>query len=277
MTVEEKKKKLATLPWHALSELAIEREVDESEVNGKDKETIINRLISTSLVSDEEIDQLVEGYIYGSRVTFTLWGFSRSLSEQDYDSLRQLTDYYEPILESPFFRNLHIISVETEEDRLEMLYTYSKEYTFVDEDGHSSSIWEQHRGCLWIGLNISYLACISKHDKMTLCMVKFISEQLTNGLTQIHPPKSAIEKCIHYKARSRVVLQGVDGEKTIISRSGGLTEDQEDEVSRIRDDSIDTSGSYIAEITEDISASVKYNTIKGSIGILKHLPSTVLF
>ena len=72
-------------------------------------------------------------------------------------------------------------------------------------------------------------------------------------------------------------MQGAKGEKTIISRSGGLTEGQEEEISRIRDNRIDTSGSYIAAITDDISASIKYNTKKGNIGILKHLPTSILF
>ena len=277
MTIEEKKKKLMTLPWQALHDLAIEKEVDECEVNGKDKDTIITRLLSASLIGDEEIDSLVDDYIYGSRITFTLWTFSREPSADDFDSLTQLANWSEPILDSPYFRNLYILSVESSIDRLEILYNYSKEYSFVGEDGHNASVWELHRGCLWVGKDVPYLACISKHDKMTSCIVRFISERLSNSLMQINPPKSAIEKCIHYKARSRVVLQGADGEKTIISRSGGLTESQEEEISRIREERIDTSGSYIAEITHDISASIKYNTKKGSIGILKHLPTSVLF
>lgn len=277
MTFEEQKKKLGTLPWQALYDLAISKEVDEAEVNGKDKDTIITRLLNTSLVNDEEINRLVDDYIYGNRITFTLWTFNKNLSANDYDSLLQLVDWYEPVLDSDYFRNLHILSVEDGTDRFEILYVYSKEYSFTNEEGHDTSIWEQHRGCLWIGKNISYLACISKHDKMTSCIVKFISERIGKGLTQIHPPKAAIEKCIHYKARSRVVLQGTEGEKTIISRSGGLTESQKEEVSRIRDNRIDTSGSYIAEITDDVSASIKYNTKKGNIGILKHLPTSILF
>ncbi len=277
MIYEEQKKKLGTLPWQALYDLAISKEIDETEVTGKDKDTIITRLLSTSLVNDEEINRLVDDYIYGNRITFTIWTFNKSLSTNDYASLIKLVDWYEPVLDSNYFRNLHILSVADGEDRFEILYVYSKEYSFTDEDGHDGSVWEQHRGCLWIGKNISYLACISKHDKMTSCIVKFISEHLSNGLTQIHPPKAAIEKCIHYKARSRVVLQGADGEKTIISRSGGFTEGQEEEISRIRDNRIDTSGSYLAEIADDVSASIKYNIKKGNIGILKHLPTSILF
>ncbi len=43
-----------------LYDLAISKEIVEAEVNGKDKDTIITRLLSTSLVSDEEINRLVE-------------------------------------------------------------------------------------------------------------------------------------------------------------------------------------------------------------------------
>lgn len=46
---------------------------------------------------------------------------------------------------------------------------------------------------------------------------------------------------------------------------------------RIKEDRVDTSGSYIADITEDISATIKYNVNKGSIGIYKHISSSVLF
>ena len=52
MTIDERKDKLKTLPWQALYDLAVKKEVDETEINGKDKETIINRLLSTDLVSD---------------------------------------------------------------------------------------------------------------------------------------------------------------------------------------------------------------------------------
>ena len=277
MLPDEQKKKLETLPWQALYDLAVEKEIDETEISGQDKNTIISRLLSTASVSDEEINKLVENYIYGKRVTFTIWTFNRPLSEEEYNSLFQLSGQRKQDLDSEYFRNLQILSIDQETDRLTMLYVYSKEYNYIDEEGHSGSIWEQHRGCLWIGKNISYLACISKHDRMTTYLVKFISGYLDNKLTQIHPPKEAIKKCINFKALSRIVLQGADGEKTIISRAGGLTEDQEKEMSRIRDGRIDTSGSYIAGITEDISASVKYNTNKGSIGILKHLPTPVLF
>ena len=277
MTIDERKDKLKTLPWQALYDLAVKKEVDETEINGKDKETIINRLLSTDLVSDGEIETLVNDYIYGNRVTFTLWSFRNPLTETDYAALADFSGYQEPVLSNASFRNLQVISVVSKNDRVEILYVYSKEYIYTDEDGHSAAVWEQHRGCLWIGKNMPYLAVISKHDRMTGCIIHVISEFLKNSLTQMNPPKSAIERCINYTARSRIVLQGADGEKTIISRSGGLTEDQETEISRIREQRIDTSGSYIADITEGTSASVKYNIKKGSIGILKCLPAPVLF
>lgn len=158
-----------------------------------------------------------------------------------------------------------------------MLYVYSKEYAYIDENGQNASVWEQHRGCLWIGKTSTYLACISKHEKMTAFITKYIAELLENSVIQIKPPKSAIDKCTNFKAISRIVLQGKDGEKTVVSRVGGITIEQEEEIGRIRVERIDTSGSFISAITDDIDATIKYNVRNGSIGIYKHLPASVLF
>lgn len=46
---------------------------------------------------------------------------------------------------------------------------------------------------------------------------------------------------------------------------------------RIQAGRFDTSGSYIAEINDETTATVKYNVSKGNLGIYKHLPSSVLF
>ena len=108
-------------------------------------------------------------------------------------------------------------------------------------------------------------------------MTKYIADLFENPVTQIKPPKSAIDKCTNSKAISRIVLQGKGGEKTIVSRAGGITPDQEEEISRIRSERIDTSGSFISAITENIDATIKYNVRNGSIGIYKHLPASVLF
>lgn len=48
-------------------------------------------------------------------------------------------------------------------------------------------------------------------------------------------------------------------EKTVVSRSEGLTAAQQEEIQRIQSDRFDTSGSYIAAISEDTQATVKYN------------------
>ena len=175
------------------------------------------------------------------------------------------------------YRRLKVISVNEYEDRVEVLYVYSKEYSYIDENGQSASVWEQHRGCLWIGKTSTYLACISKHEKMTVFITKVIAAYLKNTITQIKPPKSAIDKCANFKAISRITLQGREGEKTIVSRAGGITFEQEEEIGRIRSERIDTSGSFISAITDDIDATVKYNVRNGSIGIYKHLPASVLF
>lgn len=112
---------------------------------------------------------------------------------------------------------------------------------------------------------------------MTTFITKYIAELLQNSVTQIKPPKSAIDKCTNSKAISRIVLQGKGGEKTIVSRAGGITPEQEEEIGRIRSERIDTSGSFISAITDNIDATIKYNVRNGSIGIYKHLPASVLF
>ena len=277
MTLEEKKKKLETLPWQALFEVAVQKKLEAAQLNGKDKSEIIDLLINTVMLSDSEVDGLVNDYIYGNRITFTLWTFSNALTERDYNIIKTLEDSLEPYLPADGFRGLHIISVKDCADRLEVLYVYSKEYSYINESGRSASVWEQHRGCLWIGVGTTYLACISKHDKMTTCMVNHVASKLGKAITQMKPPKAAIERCINWIAKSRIVLQGTGGEKTIISKSDGLTEEQHEEINRIKGERFDTSGSYIAQISEDKQATVKYNVKKGSIGIYKHLSAPVLF
>ena len=277
MNEQEKTKKLETLPWQALFDLAISKEIDEDQIKGKDKSEIISKLLSEALLSDLEIDDLVNDYIYGDRVTFTLWNFDRQLTEHDYNCIYQLEGAIEPVLRASSFRGLKILSVRDCNDRIEMLYVYSKEYSYIDEEGKSASVWEQHRGCLWVGVASTYLACISKHDRMTGCIIAFITEKIGIPLSQVNPPKKAVERCINQIAISRIVLQGTNGEKTIVSRAEGLTVEQQEEIKRIKDGRFDTSGSYIAKISDDTDATVKYNVKKGSIGLYKHLPSPVLF
>ncbi len=277
MDTSVKNKKLRTLPWYALHDIAVKKGIEEKEVNGKEKNTIIDKILSYGILSDEEIEQYVNDYIYGDRVTFTLWTFQSSLKDSDYGIVNSLENVEEEYLSVSGYRKLKILSVKEYEDRTEVLYVYSKEYTYVNEDGQNASVWEQHRGCLWIGKASTYLACISKHEKMTAFMTKYIADLFKNPVTQIKPPKSAIDKCTNSKAISRIVLQGKGGEKTIVSRAGGITPDQEEEISRIRSERIDTSGSFISAITENIDATIKYNVRNGSIGIYKHLPASVLF
>ena len=262
MTEQEKRKNLEMLPWQALFDLAITKEVDEAEIKGKDKSVIIFKLIHEAMLSDSEIERLVNDYIYGDRVSFTLWNFENNLTQEQYDRIYQLEGETEAFLPANGFRGLTVLSVKNCGDRIEVLYVYSKEYQYISEEGKSDSIWEQHRGCLWIGVDAAYLACISKHDKMTGCVVNYIVGKVGTSLTQVKPPKSAIERCINQVARSRVVLQGTDGEKTVVSRSEGLTAAQQEEITRIQGDRFDTSGSYIASITEDTRATVKYNVKK---------------
>ena len=272
----EKTKKLQTLPWYALHDIAVKRGIENKEVNGKEKGTVIDKILSYDILTDEEIEEYVNDYIFGDRVTFTLWTFQQSLKDSDYEMVFSLENIEEEYLISGY-RKLKILSVKEYDDRMEVLYVYSKEYGYIDEEGQNASVWEQHRGCLWIGKTSTYLACISKHEKMTIFITKYIAELLGNSVVQIKPPKSAIDKCTNSKAISRIVLQGKGGEKTIVSRAGGITPEQEDEIGRIRAERIDTSGSFISAITENIDATIKYNVRNGSIGIYKHLPAPILF
>lgn len=276
MDTLERKQKLQTLPWYALNEIAKKMCIDEKEINGKEKSAIISKILSYGGLSDEEIEQYVNDYIYGDRVTFTLWTFGSKLEASDYEIIKKLENK-EEYIDLSGYRKLKILSVKEYLDRIEILYVYSREYMYIDENGKNANIWEQHRGCLWIGKTETYLACISKHEKMTVYITKYIADVLKNSIVQIKPPKSAIDKCTNFKAISRIVLQGKDGEKTIVSRAGGITIEQEKEIDRIRNDRMDTSGSFISSITSNIEATIKYNVRNGSIGIYKHLPAQVLF
>lgn len=277
LTLEEKTKKLGTLPWQALYDLALAMKIDEEDIKHNEKALIISKIIGISTLEDEQIESLVNDYIYGSRITFTLWSFERILNESEHAIVSGLENVTEHYLDCKGFRNLHIMNVKKYEDRFEVLYTYSKEYSYTDETGKDSSVWELHRGCVWIGIDKAYVACISKHDKMTSWIIDYLIQKIKLKIIQIKPPKSALEKCIKYRAMSRITLISPDGEKTIISKSDGFTANQEDEAARIKEGRFDTSGSYIADISEDTCATIKYNIKKGNIGIYKHLSASELF
>ena len=73
MNEQEKTKKLEMLPWQALFDLAISKEIDENEIKGKEKNAIIFKLLHEAMISDSEIDNLVNDYIYGDRVSFKMY------------------------------------------------------------------------------------------------------------------------------------------------------------------------------------------------------------
>lgn len=193
-------------------------------------------------MDDTEIESLLDAYIYGDRVKFTLWSFDSSLDEGEFEAISKLEGLCEPFVEVSGFRNLQILSVKRYENRFELLYVYSKKYCFTDEAGHADNVWELHRGCIWIGKQANYVASISKHDKMARLMIRFLDGQLDNSIKQIKSLKAAIERCTRYTAVSRIVPQSADGEKTIISKSDGFTAAQQEEVVRVRDGRFDTSG-----------------------------------
>ena len=151
MNTVERKQKLQTLPWYALRDIALQKEIEEREINGKEKGTVIDKILSYGNLSDEEIENYVNDYIYGDRVTFTLWTFQNALNDSDYIIMSELENTEENYLNISGYRKLKILSVKEYDDRTEILYVYSKEYAYIDENGQNANVWEQHRGCLWIG------------------------------------------------------------------------------------------------------------------------------
>ena len=82
MNFEESAKKLYTLPWQALYDLAVEKQIDGEEIKHKEKTEIIRRLLLSD-ITEAEIEAVIDDYTYGNRVTFTLWVFSKTLSVED--------------------------------------------------------------------------------------------------------------------------------------------------------------------------------------------------
>ena len=107
-------------------------------------------------------------------------------------------------------------------------------YHYINEQGKSAQVWEQHKGCSWIGLDKSYVAYIVKHEKMTKVFADALINELHKQMTSIKPPLLALYRIFNDSIMSKIVLQGLDGEKTAISRSLGLTEEQRDEINRIK-------------------------------------------
>lgn len=89
MEKDEKIKKMMTLPWQALFDIALFHGVDEDSVKGKEKNEIIEKVLLCG-IQDEEIERLVDDYVYGNRVTFTLWGFDRPLTDENMSYLLAL-------------------------------------------------------------------------------------------------------------------------------------------------------------------------------------------
>ena len=277
MISEERKEKLELLPWQALYDFLISCRIEETEIKNKEKSVLLEHIVKLENLTDDKVDQLVEKYIYGNRITFTIWKFTEALNEKEIGSIQELKEKKEWEVEISGFRNFRITSVEKYENRQEILYEYSKEYSYVNEEEKKSRIWELHRGCVWIGIEQNYVASISKHEKMTKYVMRFLGNYFQNQIKQIKPPKQAMDRCVDSEAISRIVLQGEKGEKTVVSNALGLTEEQKVEVDQVSPGRFVPAGSYRAKITEDITTTVKYNLNRGTIGIYKYLPVDILF
>lgn len=120
MNFEESAKKLYTLPWQALYDLAVEKQIDGEEIKHKEKTEIIRRVLLSD-ITEAEIEAVIDDYTYGNRVTFTLWGFSKTLSVEDISALKALEQTEEDYIDVEGFRNLKYVSLKTCSDRLEMI------------------------------------------------------------------------------------------------------------------------------------------------------------
>ena len=268
--------KINTLPWQALFEYSKQKGIKEDEIKNKDKSQIIKELKNKNLIVLEEIDKLINDYIYGNRVTFSIWRFDENISTADIELIKQL-EGKEIHCETSEYRNVKVQKVTQYDNRLELVYVYSKIYNYINETGKADQVWEQHKGCSWIGLDKSYVAYIVKHEKMTKVFTDALVNETHRNISSIKPPLSALGRIFNDSVMSKIVLQGIEGEKTAISRSEGFTEEQKEEVNRVKENRFNTSGSYITPIYEDITATVRYNVKKGNISILKHLSSKELF
>ena len=268
--------KMNTLPWQALFEYSLKKGLKEDELKNKDKSQLIKELDNRNLIIESEIDSLIEEYIYGNRVTFSLWRFDEKISAKDIEIIKTL-EGKDIKQDNAAFKKITIQKVTQHADRIEIIYIYHKRYHFINEYGKSDAVWEQHQGCSWIGIEKGYLAYIVKHEKMTKVFSDYLTAALKNDITLIKPTYGALSRMFDNGVMSKIVLQGTDGEKTAISRTQGLTDEQEEERDRIKKDRFNMSGSYITPIDDNTSATVRYNIKKGNISILKHLSSRELF
>ncbi len=268
--------KINTLPWQALFEYSTQKGLKEDEIKSKDKSQIIKELKNKNLIDIKEIEKLIDDYIYGNRVTFSIWRFDENISESDIELIKQLEGRAIPC-ETNEYRNVKIQKVTQYDNRLELVYVYSKIYNYINEIGKADQVWEQHKGCSWIGLDKSYVAYIVKHEKMTKVFTDALVNEIHKNISSIKPPLSALGRIFNDSVMSKIVLQGIEGEKTAISRSEGFTEEQKEEVNRVKENRFNASGSYITPIYEAKTATVRYNIKKGNISILKHLSSRELF
>ena len=106
MNTVERKQKLQTLPWYALHDIALQKKIEEKEINGKEKSVVIDKILSYGDLTDEEIEGYVNDYIYGDRVTFTLWTFQNSLKDSDYSAIGELENTEENYLNISGYRKL---------------------------------------------------------------------------------------------------------------------------------------------------------------------------
>ena len=93
------KTKITDIAWYALHDIALQKKIEEKEINGKEKSVVIDKILSYGDLTDEEIEGYVNDYIYGDRVTFTLWTFQNSLKDSDYSAIGEIGKYRRKLFE----------------------------------------------------------------------------------------------------------------------------------------------------------------------------------
>jgi len=267
--------RLESVPWQAIYNEAVSIGVSSEEIKDETKEEIINRLVRAG-VDNERLKLLIDKYAYGKIVSISLWHLEGNCNE---DTLQRL----EKLLNSEFkigatnFRRLKIAAINERSNRIELVFKYSKRYVYLDENEVEQIIWEQRRGCAWVGINQPYLAVIGKDEKVWTKVVEIIAEQLERKPIPARPPQRAIDRCFDKAIPSRMTLVGREGEKTTFSRSEGLTPEQQKDLERYSENQRRIAGTFRTSIGEYENISARFNSSKGNITIQKFLPAEALF
>lgn len=173
--------RLEALPWQALCDVVLEHDMPSDEAENKIKDELIGDLIQRG-ISIEQVKVLMDRYVYGKTVTFSLWHLGGNVQTDMLQRLETLRAQ-EIELRTPSFRKLKVCDISDRGNRAEVIYKYSKKHMYLDEAGMEQLVWEQHIGCVWIGKDQPYLAVIGKDEKVWSRVANIISSALSRKNT----------------------------------------------------------------------------------------------